>query len=185
MELNLSNQFLIAMPTLLDPDFHQTVTYIFAHTKEGATGIVINRPLDLHLGELLSQMQLAKSDPRVNTTAVFEGGPVQRDRGFVIHRPTGDWEPTIQVSTKIDISTSRECLQAIANGRGPKQVLVALGYAGWESGQLESEIADNAWLSSPAEPPIIFDIPAESRWRRAAELLGVDMTNISPQPGHA
>jgi len=185
MELNLTNNFLIAMPTLADPNFYQTVTYIFAHNEEGAMGIIINRPADLQLGELFSQMEISCEDSKVCGTSVYDGGPVQRERGFIIHRPTSDWECGIEVNDEIGVSTSRECLAAIAAGTGEQEMFVALGYAGWGSGQLENEIADNAWLNGPAALNIIFEMPAEQRWRASAELLGVDVASISPQAGHA
>lgn len=184
-ELNLTNHFLIAMPTLMDPNFHQTVTYVCAHNEEGAMGIVINRPLDIDLGEVLSQMNLAADDPQIRHIAVYEGGPVQRDRGFIIHRPAANWDSTISVSDQIGVSTSRDILEAMAGGSGPADALVALGYAGWGAGQLEQELADNAWLSGPADLAILFDTPADERWRSAAALLGVDLSSLSHEVGHA
>ena len=183
--LDLTNQFLIAMPSLDDPNFARTVTYVCAHNEEGAMGIVLNRPLNIELGEVLSQMELESDDPAINTRMVFQGGPVHRDRGFIIHRPARDWGSTIQVTDEIAISTSREILAAISKGTGPADLFVALGYAGWEPGQLEEEIAQNAWLSGPANLQIIFHAPPEQRWIRAAAHLGVDLTRLSSEVGHA
>jgi putative transcriptional regulator len=182
---NLTNQFLIAMPGLLDPNFHQTVTYICAHNEDGAMGIVINRPLDLALGEVLSQMNLEACNETVERIPVYQGGPVQTDRGFVLHHPDRTWQSSICVSNDIGVTTSRDILQAIAEGSGPEYSLVALGYAGWAAGQLEREIRENAWLNGPADAGIIFRVPAEKRWECAAKLLGVDLDKLSPDIGHA
>jgi putative transcriptional regulator len=173
------------MPSLDDPNFARTVTYVCAHNEEGAMGIVINRPLNIELGEVLAQMELESDDPSINTRTVFQGGPVHRDRGFIIHRPAKDWGSTIQVTDQIAISTSREILAAISKGEGPEEVLVALGYAGWAAGQLEEELAQNAWLSGPANLEIIFSAPPEQRWARAAAHLGVDLARLSSEVGHA
>lgn len=183
--LDLTNHFLIAMPTLMDPNFHQTVTYICAHNEEGAMGIVINRPLRIDLAQVLSQMDMTPATPEIGTQPVFEGGPVQQDRGFILHRPSGDWGSTIEITDEVGVSTSRDILEAIARGVGPEDALVALGYAGWGAGQLERELAENAWLSGPADPEIMFHLPPEARWRAAARLLGVDLSSLSPQAGHA
>lgn len=183
--LDLTNQFLIAMPALEDPNFSRTVTYVCAHNEEGAMGIVINRPLNIDLGEVLAQMELEAVDPSINSRTVFQGGPVHRDRGFIIHRPAQDWGSTIKVTDQIAISTSREILAAISKGEGPHDLLVALGYAGWAAGQLEDEIARNAWLSGPADLEIIFKAPPEHRWARAAAHLGVDLSRLSSEVGHA
>jgi len=182
---DLTNHFLIAMPTLADPNFVRTVTYICAHNEEGAMGIVINRPLNLELGEVLSQMDLKSDDPSVSARPVYHGGPVHTDRGFVIHRPACEWNSTITVSADVAVSTSRDILEAISQGAGPTDSLVALGYAGWGAGQLEQEMAHNAWLSGPASLDILFTTPAEQRWTRAATLLGIDIGAISHDVGHA
>ena len=182
---NLTNQFLIAMPSLMDPNFYQTVTYICAHNEGGAMGIVINRPLDMALGEVLVQMDMEPTDQRVNEQPVYHGGPVHTDRGFVLHEPLSSWESSINVNDAVGVTTSRDILQAIARGGGPKESLVALGYAGWSAGQLEQEIMDNAWLSGPADADVIFKTPCEQRWQTAAALLGVDLNLISSDIGHA
>ena len=185
MLLDLTNQFLIAMPTLDDPNFARTVTYVCAHNEGGAMGIVISRPLKLELGEVLSQMQLETADPAVSSQIVYQGGPVHRDRGFIIHRPALDFGSTIKVSEDLAISTSREILNAISRGEGPADTLVALGYAGWGAGQLEQEIKQNAWLSGPACLDVIFHAPAERRWEQAAARMGVDLGLLSSDVGHA
>lgn len=185
MLLDLTNQFLIAMPTLEDPNFARTVTFVCAHNEDGAMGIVINRPLKLELGEVLSQMQIEAADPAVNSQIVYQGGPVHRDRGFIIHRPARDFGSTIQIGDDIAISTSREILSAISRGEGPADTLVALGYAGWGAGQLEQEMQQNAWLSGPACPDVIFRAPPAQRWEQAAARLGIDLGLLSSDVGHA
>lgn len=183
--LDLTNHFLIAMPTLADPNFYQTVTYLCAHNSEGAMGIVINRPLGIGLGEILAQLDLEPVDPATRDIAVYQGGPVQRDRGFVIYREPGDWASCIKICEDVGVATSRDILEAIAEGRGPREALVALGYAGWGAGQLERELADNAWLSGPADHEIIFSTPCEQRWQHAAAQLGIDLERLSHDVGHA
>lgn len=182
---NLTNHFLIAMPTLQDPNFVRSVTYICAHGDDGAMGIVVNRPLEFGLGEVLAQMELTGVDEHIAGQPVYLGGPVQTDRGFVIHRPATTWNSTIEITPEVAVSTSRDILAAIAEGTGPRDVIVALGYAGWGPGQLEQEMADNAWLSGPADLDIIFATPPAERWQRAAHLIGIDVKSISHQVGHA
>jgi len=183
--MNLTNQFLIAMPRLLDPNFYQTVTYIFSHNEHGAMGIVINRPLNLDLGEILSQMNLATDSSRIRDMPVYDGGPVHTDRGFIIHKPDSVWQSTIKVSDKVAVTTSRDILEALAQGSGPEKAFIALGYAGWDAGQLEQEISDNSWLTAPSGVDLIFNIPHEKRWEVAVELLGIRMQDLSSQIGHA
>lgn len=182
---NLTNHFLIAMPQLADPNFFQTVTYICQHNDEGALGIVINRPLEVQLGELFSHMEIESSDAAVKELPVYMGGPVQQERGFVLHQPNQLWDATLQVTDQIAVTTSRDILAAMAEGTGPERCLVALGYAGWGAGQLEQEMAQNAWLSGPADHKIIFRSPATERWQQAAGLLGVDLSLLSSDAGHA
>ncbi len=184
-EMNLTHQFLIAMPSLADPNFHRTVTYMCHHDDDGAMGIVINRPLDLSLGEVLGHMEIECSNPSVGSMSVLQGGPVQTERGFVIHQPGGEWDSVLKVGEDIAVATSRDILAAIARGEGPDQAIVALGYAGWGAGQLEREVADNAWLSGPVDSRIIFDQPYEDRWTSAAELLGVDLDRLFGGAGHS
>ena len=183
--MDLTNQFLIAMPSLEDPNFHRTVTYMCAHNEEGAMGIVINRPLDLHLGEVLGHLAIDATNPAVDDMAVLRGGPVQRERGFVIHQPAGDWDSVLLVGKEVGVATSRDILTAVAEGAGPARAIVALGYAGWGAGQLEREVLANAWLSCPADTAIIFDVPYEERWASATRTLGVDPDRLSGQAGHA
>jgi putative transcriptional regulator len=181
----LSNQFLIAMPGLMDPNFHQTVTYIGEHNANGALGIVINRPLHLTLGDLLQHLDIPVDRPEVAAMPVYSGGPVQPEQGFVVHSPVGRWNSTLRVSSTIGITTSRDILHALARGEGFERALIALGYAGWGPGQLEREMVDNAWLSGPIDPAILFRIPSTERWAAAAALLGVDLNLLAGQAGHA
>lgn len=183
---SLKNQFLIAMPGLEDPNFSRTVTYICDHDEHGAMGIVVNRPSELHLSDVLAHMNIDNHNPWANEQTVYLGGPVQEERGFVLHSPrNGGWKSSIPVTDEIGITTSRDILEAMAEGRGPTRSLVALGYAGWGAGQLEEEIQQNAWLSGPAESDILFNMPPAKRWAAAARLLGVDMALMSTDAGHA
>ena len=181
----LGNHFLIAMPRLADPNFFHTVTYLCEHNAEGALGIVINRPLNLTLREILQHMELVPASAAIGDRPVYLGGPVQQERGFVLHQPLGDWEATLPVSADIGVTSSRDILMAIAAGEGPEHSLIALGYAGWGAGQLEQELATNAWLSGPADQRIVFDLPHEQRWEAAAARLGVDLNLLSGEAGHA
>ena len=182
---SLRNHFLIAMPTLADPNFAHTVTYICEHNEDGALGIVINRPMDLTLGEVLDHMEIQPSDKVDVQVPVFVGGPVQPERGFVLHTPAGAWNSSLSVTDDIALTTSRDVITAVAHGEGPREYLLALGYAGWGAGQLEHEISQNAWLSGPADSHILFEVPVEERWGAAAALLGVDLNLLSSEAGHA
>ncbi|MBV5309531.1 YqgE/AlgH family protein [Chromatium okenii] len=183
---SLTNHLLIAMPGLQDPNFARTVTYVCEHTEQGAMGIVINRPLDVTLGELLVQLDISTEYAAVRDTPVYQGGPVQTDRGFVLHTAGPAFDSTLAITPDISVTTSRDVLEAIASGEGPEQILIALGYAGWGGGQLEQEMGANAWLNGPASTDIIFRLAPSSRWVAAAQLLGVeDMNLLSGDIGHA
>ncbi len=181
----LTNQFLVAMPAMVDANFAQTVTFIWEHNHEGALGIVINRPLQMRLAEVFEQLQLPMSPGVDGVQPVLQGGPVQTDRGFVVHRVGGDWEHTRKVSSSIQVTTSPDILNAMARGAGPEPAIVALGYAGWGAGQLEAELAQNAWLTVPCDETILFSTPFEQRWQAAGRLLGIDVATISSHVGHA
>jgi putative transcriptional regulator len=181
----LTGQLLIAMPAMMDPNFRQTVTYICEHSEHGALGLVINRPLDIVLGTVLEQLSMKTTDTRLASTPILCGGPVQTERGFVIHESGAEWETSATVTDSIRVTTSQDILTAMAAGSGPSRAMVALGYAGWAAGQLEFEITENAWLSVPATPTILFETPFDERWQEAARLLGVDLAAISPEAGHA
>ena len=180
-----ANQLLIAMPGMQDPNFETTVTLVCEHTAEGALGIVINRPLELKLSEVLSQLSLEAADEALGESPVLGGGPVGHERGFVLHGGRAEWEATLEVSQGIRVTFSRDILAAMAQGSGPENAVVALGYAGWDAGQLEAEMMANAWLTVTATPDIVFDVPYERRWRAAAERLGIDMTRLASDAGHA
>ena len=181
----LNNQFLIAMPALEDPNFAQTVTLICEHSERGALGIVINRTLPMTLGEVFEQLGLDASQSRVNDQPVLQGGPVQTERGFVLHSPNGKWESSLPFSERMHLTTSRDILDALAAGEGPASAVIALGYAGWDAGQLEEEMARNAWLTVPADERVVFATPVDQRWQAAARLLGIDLFTLSSDAGHA
>ncbi len=182
----LTNQFLIAMPAMGDANFAQTVTYIWEHNEEGALGIVINRPLEMTLSEVFDQLKLPIAAGVNASQSVVHGGPVQVDRGFVVHHVgEGAFQHSLQVSPRLQVTTSPDVLDAMARGVGPKTALVALGYAGWGAGQLETEIVQNAWLTAPCDERILFELPYEQRWRAAGRILGIDLATISPHAGHA
>ncbi|ESS70981.1 hypothetical protein UPF0301 [Methyloglobulus morosus KoM1] len=180
----LNNQFIIAMPSLMEPTFHHTVTFLCQHTKEGALGIVINRSADMKLGEIFKQMEITVKSPTAAQAPVFSGGPVQQDRGFVVHTACGDWDMTLPVSEVISLTTSRDVIEAIAAGEGPAQYLVALGYAGWGEGQLEQEILSNSWLNTPYAKQILFDTPVNQRWNAAASQIGININQLTTPAGH-
>lgn len=182
---SLQDHFLIAMPAMGDPNFNETVTYVCKHDEEGALGIVVNRPTDMLLDEVFRQLSLEAVDPSLNDMPVLAGGPVRRDRGFVLHRSDREFDSTLVTSGGIKVTVSQDILGALARGEGPDPVLVALGYAGWDAGQLEAELAANAWLSVAADPIVLFDTPFEQRWSAAAGLLGVDIHQLASYAGHA
>ena len=183
--VNLTHHFLIAMPNMADPHFSKTLTYICEHNEQGALGLVINRPLDMMLPTLLEQASIASAGTRCASIPVHFGGPVQTDRGFVLHEPVGTWQSTLAISSEIGLTTSRDILQAVAKGDGPHQVLITLGYAGWAPGQLEYELKQNAWLTVAAQHDVIFELPPEQRLPAAMKLLGVSYASLSEIAGHA
>jgi len=182
---DLTNHFLIAMPALADPNFHHTVTYICDHNPEGAMGLVINRPMEMGMGELFRYLNINDYDISLDDQPVFQGGPVQIERGFVLHKPFGEWEASIEVSQNIILTMSQDIIEAIAHGNGPEQYMITLGYAGWGKGQLEQELGSNAWLNGPADSAVIFETSIEQRWNASAALLGVDINQVSNDIGHA
>ena len=183
--MNLAQHFLIAMPAMADPHFSKTLTFICEHNDQGALGIVINRPIDMSLAALLEQVSIPLAGETFKTIPIHFGGPVQVDRGFVLHTPVGQWQSTLSVGDDIGLTTSKDILQAVARGEGPGKLFVTLGYAGWAPGQLENELAQNAWLTVQAKPDVIFDLPAEKRLPAAMGLLGIDFASLSEQAGHA
>lgn len=187
--ISLTNQFLIAMPGMADEAFAGTVIYLCEHNDNGALGLVINKPIQLTLGSLFEKVELSPPDDELAATQVFYGGPVQTDRGFVLHEPLdetgGHYNATLAVPGGLEMTTSRDVLEALSNGAGPKKLLVTLGYSGWAAGQLEEELGRNGWLTVDASPEIIFDTPVEQRYEKALGLLGVDPRMLSADAGHA
>lgn len=180
-----NNHFLIAMPSLLDPNFQQAVTYICEHNEHGAIGININQPLTISLGDVFDEIDVTATHEKNKNAPVLNGGPVQTERGFVIHQPYGEWRSSLTLADDIVVTTSRDILEALAVGDGPEEFIVALGYAGWGPSQLEEEIKQNTWLSCEATTDILFHMPFPKRWRAAAALLGVDITLLTGQTGHS
>lgn len=183
--VNLTHHFLIAMPAMADPFFSKTLTYICEHNEQGALGLVVNRPIDLTLADLFDQLGIPFTNPYLGSLPVLFGGPVQLDRGFVLHQPVGDWQSTMAVNHEVGLTTSLDILQALASGKGPKHALVTLGYSGWAPGQIEHELAENAWLTVRAAPNVMFGLPPEKRLPAAMQLLGIDFSNLSEGVGHA
>lgn len=184
---SLKNHFLIAMPNMADLHFSHSVIYICEHSPEGAMGLVVNLPLNISLGDIFLNMNITNEDEAINHLPILAGGPIQQERGFVLHRPLAEqkWESSLSLTQNISVTTSKDILFALANHKGPKDVIVALGYASWEAGQLEQEIAQNIWLCGPADPQVLFDVAPENRWRAAGALLGIDMDFMSTDVGHA
>jgi putative transcriptional regulator len=182
---SLKNHFLLAMPSLTDGIFSQSITYICEHGESGAMGIVINQPLELSVEEVFEHLEInTKKD--FSETPVMAGGPVHINHGFVLHRRCESrWEASLRITPEITLTTSRDILRCIANGTGPSEYVIALGYAGWTAGQLEFELAHNSWLTLPADGDIIFSTPYDQRLSSAAAVLGLDMNLISAEAGHA
>jgi len=183
--INLTQHFLIAMPNMADPYFSRSLTYICEHNDQGALGLVVNRPIDMTLQALFERLSLRMRDSELAGAPVYFGGPVQTDRGFVLHAPAGSWQATLRVGEAIGLTTSKDILEAVGRGEGPQRMLVTLGYAGWSPGQLEHEISQNAWLTVEASDAIIFETPAEERLPAAMELLGLDFATLQDEAGHA
>jgi putative transcriptional regulator len=186
--INLTNQFLIAMPGMVDDMFAGSVVYLCEHSERGALGLVINKPIDIKLKNLFEKVELDLEHQELAEQPVFFGGPVQTERGFVLHEQTGDMEPfssTMSVPGGLSMTTSRDVLEALAGGGGPKKVLITLGCSGWSAGQLEEELGRNGWLTVNADPAIIFDTPVEQRYDRACSLLGFDPGMLSQEAGHS
>ena len=187
--INLTNQFLIAMPGMADETFAGAVVYLCEHTESGALGLVINKPIDIKLKNLFEKVDLALDRDDLAEAPVYFGGPVQTERGFVLHDKreddAGKYNSTLSVPGGLDMTTSKDVLEDLANGAGPKRILVTLGYSGWSAGQLEDELGRNGWLTVDADPAIIFDTPIEQRYARALSLLGIDPRMLSQEAGHA
>ena len=189
-QINLTNQFLIAMPGMGDGTFAGTVVYLCEHTEKGALGLVINKPIDITLKNLFEKVELSLEREDLVEAPVYFGGPVQTERGFVLHEPTGadaesGYNSSLKIEGGLEMTTSKDVLEAMAVGNGPRRVLVTLGYSGWATGQLEDELGRNGWLNVDAAPEIIFDTPIEQRYERALALLGIDPRMLSQEAGHA
>jgi putative transcriptional regulator len=187
--LNLTNHFLIAMPAMLDPIFGGTVIYICEHNARGAMGMVINKPTDMTVSGLFDRIDLKlenipDSHPMREYPVMF-GGPVQDDRGFVLHAPSGKFSSTLKVTEDIAFTTSRDILEAVAAGDAPERLMVSIGYSGWSAGQLEQEILANGWLTVVADKHVLFDLPLEERFVAAMKLLGIDPLMLASVAGHA
>jgi len=188
--INLTNHFLIAMPGLSDELFGRSVVFMCEHSERGALGLVINKPSDILLPQLFEKVELPLQRDDLSALPVFQGGPVQTERGFVLHEAvSGEGESvyasTLSIPGGLEMTTSKDVLEAMASGAGPRRVFVSLGYASWGQGQLESEITENSWLTVEADPNLIFDAPVAERYERAMALLGLQPWMLSPDAGHA
>ena len=183
---SFKNQMLIAMPSLRDPNFDKGVIFMCQHNHEGALGLVINHPIEMRLKGLLDQLNIEVDDKSIADMPIYAGGPVQQDRGFILHSSeVTQWETTVKISEQVSLTTSQDILSAIACGEGPKHFLIALGYAGWNEAQLEAEMKENSWLSTDYDESVIFNTPISQRWDAAAKKMGVDIRLLSSQVGHA
>ena len=188
--INLTHHFLIAMPGLSDESFARSVVYLCEHSERGALGLVINKPSDINLKGLFDKVELPLRRQDLSDALVFQGGPVQTERGFVLHEPVSAGNEAVYASTMtipggLEMTTSKDVLEALSTGAGPRRVLVSLGYSAWGEGQLESELAENSWLTVGADPAVIFETPVAERYRRALQLLGIDEFMLSQEAGHA
>ncbi|RKT63024.1 putative transcriptional regulator [Azonexus fungiphilus] len=183
--VNLTDNFLIAMPALEDPYFANALVYICEHNENGALGIIVNRPIDMDLAGLFEKIEIKLEQPGLARLPVYFGGPVQLDRGFVLHRPIGHWQSTLAVNAEVGLTSSRDVLAAVAKEGSPSEIIVSLGYSGWDAGQLEDELAQNSWLTVPAKPAILFDLPPEERLPAAMQKLGISFSQLSDVAGHA
>lgn len=180
---SLKDQLLVAMPGLTDPFFKETVTYIIQHDEDGAMGVMINQTMPVNQYELLKQLGL-EAPKLLEHEDVLSGGPVQMQRGFVLHKGLGDWESSMAINDEVALTTSMDILEAIANDEGPEQYQLLLGYAGWEAGQLDQEMLENSWLTVPANEALIFDTPLEERWQQASQSIGIDINQLTLLAGH-
>ena len=182
---SLANQILVALPTLADPNFSRSVTLICQHDADGAMGVTINRPSEYTLGEVFKQMGIESGDEALCARPVVSGGPVHPERGFVLHDGEHAWDSSLAIADGLYVTTSRDVLEALANGDGPRSATVALGCAGWGAGQLEQELVENSWLTVPADHELVFEMPLPLRWQAAAGRIGVDLSRLTDYSGHA
>lgn len=187
--MNLTNHFLVAMPGMKDPYFQRSVIYVCEHNEDGAMGLMINAPIDITIGKMLEKVDVESIHPKLLTDSldkpVLNGGPVSEDRGFILHQPKDEYESSIKMTDKISVTTSRDILGVLGTEAEPHHYLVALGYSGWEAGQLEIELSENSWLTVEADPNVMFDTPISERWQKAVQMLGIDVAQLSSDIGHA
>ena len=187
--VSYKNHFLIAAPNMKDPTFMRSVIYLCEHSEKGAMGVIINRPLNLTIASLLQRLNIPTINERTQSEWLFDGGPVQTERGFVLHRPKHFYQSTLMITNNVMLSTSKDVLDAIGSGEGvPKDYLISLGYSGWSAGQLESELSVTGWLITPADESILFETPVEQRYKKALGLLGLETTSLENwmnEEGHA
>ena len=188
---SLQSQFLLSMPQLLDPNFRGTLSYICEHDALGAMAITINRPSDIMLYELLEQLEIPVTAENIqaknknNEQVIYIGGPVQQDRGFILHTDQRTWQSTLEINDRMRLTTSKDILEAIAKGEGPEHFIITLGYAGWSEGQLEEELLANAWLNCPADDDILFHTKSEDKLTKTMQKLGINSSQLNGQIGHA
>lgn len=184
-EFSLTGQFLVAMPGMADPRFERSVVYVCEHSSQGAMGLIVNKPTEISLTDLFAKVELEVKTMLPEGAWVLDGGPVSSERGFVLHSVDRVWNSSLTIDTDVAMTTSRDILEAVASGSAPKNWLITLGYSGWSKGQLEEELAANAWLTIPADSGLLFDEPLESRFNAAFRLLGIDPAMVSGTAGHA
>jgi putative transcriptional regulator len=182
--LDLTDHFLIAMPGMMDPMFSKCLLYICEHHEQGALGVVVNRPIAMNLATLLSELGMAVSNSQAESIPIYFGGPVEMERGFILHEPVGQWQSTISVTQNIGLTTSKDILESLGKEMQPEHVLIALGYSGWAPGQLEYELSQNAWLSTKSSPDVIFETPPEERLPATLKMMGIDWAQLSESAGH-
>lgn len=182
---SLANNLLIAMPSLNDPNFAKSVIYVCEHNEQGTVGLIINRPMNFPLGLVFDQLQIEPKRVESNHLPLLFGGPIQPERGFVIHRPFGGWRSSLALREGVTITTSNDIIRAIATDTGPKDVLVTLGYVGWGDHQLDQEVIDNKWLVCPYKAELLYEVPFAERWEYAGLIIGVKMNQLTSDAGHA
>lgn len=181
---SLAHHLLVALPSLTDPTFARTVALICQHDENGAMGVLVNQPSEYTVGEVLAQMEIETDDLRLRAQVVLNGGPVHTERGFVLHDDPRAWDSSLAVGEGVFLTTSRDILEAMARGEGPRNAVVTLGCAGWSEGQLETELAENSWLTVPADAELLFSTPLDERWQGAASRIGVDLFRLTDYSGH-
>ena len=185
MSTSLANHFLIAMPSMKDPNFDRSVIYLCEHHVQGSVGLIVNQPMEFSLQLVFDQLKITSKFPEKNQSPLLFGGPNQPERGFVVHRPMGKWRSSLFLRDDVTVTTSNDIIRAMANNKGPKDALVTLGFAGWNSEQLEKEVMDNSWLVCPFNEVLLYDVPFAERWEYAGKLLGININELSPYTGHA